>query len=316
MPRLAGSENSATTELISDAVTILEAEHPMTIRQLFYRLVSVGKIENSRSDYQRVSRIMTKARDDSRCQYGWIVDRSRPVYKPNVWEDPAQYAEVVKTSYRKDYWTDQPEHAELWSEKDSVIGSIGDLTDELGITVRVGRGFMSTTRLHEITSALYRIKKPISIFFVGDFDPSGVEIEKEFMDRVYDHMWKLWRYDEKLSKQQRTNVHAFVANRAMNTERLAIHKEDIELFDLPPLRVKTDEGGQYRDSRAKKFVEKHGDECVELDALPPTELRRRIREAVEERLDLDKWNRAIAVEKVELDNIVETVGRWRIGETS
>jgi hypothetical protein len=38
----------------------------------------------------------------------------------------------VKHSYRKDHWHGQPEHVEIWVEKDAVIGSIAELADELG----------------------------------------------------------------------------------------------------------------------------------------------------------------------------------------
>jgi len=87
---------------------------------------------------------MTKARLDGRCDWDWIVDRSRPTYKPNVFIDTAEYAETVKQAYRKDYWESQPNHVEVWTEKDAIIGSIEPVTRELGVTVRVGRGHFSS----------------------------------------------------------------------------------------------------------------------------------------------------------------------------
>ena len=44
--------------------------------------------------------------------------------------------------------------------------------------------------------------------------------------------------------------------------------------------------------------------------LPPTELRRRIEEAVMAMLDSELWNRAVKVEKAELASIQEIVERW------
>ena len=76
---MAQGEWTTTTRLIDRALEILEEENPMTIRQLFYRLVSVEEIQNTQLDYQRVSRLMTKARRDDRCPYEYIVDRSRPI---------------------------------------------------------------------------------------------------------------------------------------------------------------------------------------------------------------------------------------------
>src|SRR6266550_9557592 len=115
---MAKAELIRTRKLIEAAVHILSIEWPMTIRQLFYRLVSARHVENDRSDYQRVSRVMTNARDDGRCPFEWIVDRSRPEYSPNVFDDAAGYGKTIQRSYRKDYWATQPNHVELWSEKD------------------------------------------------------------------------------------------------------------------------------------------------------------------------------------------------------
>lgn len=278
---MAKAEWQQTKALVEAAVNILQAESPMTVRQLFYRLVSSGLIENDRNNYQRVSRVMTKARDDGRCDFDFIVDRSRPEYTPNVWEHAQDYAEAIKRSYRKDYWATQPNCVELWTEKDAIIGSIQNVTDELGITVRVGRGFLSTTKSHQIAQRFRQINKPITVFYLGDHDPSGRDIESDLRTRVL-------RYGSGPFKM----------------ERLAIFASDIKAFDLPPLRVKES------DSRAARFLERYSNNCVELDALPPDELRRRIRDAVTDLLNLELWNRAVAVEEVERQSILDTVARW------
>jgi len=72
---MAKAEWQETSRLIDLATAILEEQSPMTIRQLFYRLVSIKAIENSRHAFQKVSRLMTKARKDGRCPYDSIVDR-------------------------------------------------------------------------------------------------------------------------------------------------------------------------------------------------------------------------------------------------
>lgn len=283
MPRTVGTENRKTTQLIVAAVEILHAESPMTIRQLFYRLVSRSLIPNDKKHYQLVSRIMTKARDDGRCSFDAIVDRSRPAYSPSVWKDASGYGEAVKKSYRKDYWATQPNHVEIWVEKDAIVGSIEPTTDELGVTIRVGRGFLSTTKAHDIAERFQGIDKPITVFYLGDHDPSGQEIERDLYDRILAY-----------------------GSGYFDLQRLAIHKADIKAFNLPPLRIKD------RDMRASKFRAKHGDECVELDALPPDELRRRIQDAVSDLQDLDLWDRAIAVEQVELASIQDAARMWAL----
>jgi hypothetical protein len=277
---MAQGEWESTKRLIDQAARILAEEFPMTIRQLFYRLVSVAAIQNSRNDYQRVSTTMTKARNDGRIEFDSIVDRSRPEYMPNVFDDAAGYADTVSMGYRKDYWRLQPERVEIWCEKDSIIGSIEDLTGEMGIMVRVARGFLSTTKAHDLAQAIARSKKPMTVFYLGDHDPSGRQIEADLYERVRGY------------------------GAEFDIKRLAIHAADIAKFKLPPLRVKES------DSRAAGFLRRYSNKCVELDALPPTELRRRIEEAVVAMRDEELWDRAVMVEKAELASIQEIVERW------
>jgi hypothetical protein len=180
----------------------------------------------------------------------------------------------------------------VWVEKDAIIGSIEGLAvGELGVTVRVGRGFMSATRCHEIAERFDDIgdSKEIYVFYLGDHDPSGRCIEMELYERVV-------RYGTSFS--------------SFNMRRLAIHESDIRAFNLPPLRVK------MTDSRAKTFKRQYGSKCVELDALPPTELRRRIKDAVECLIDWDVWNRAITVEEAEKTSIEQIVNRIDMGRNS
>jgi hypothetical protein len=271
---------TATTELVERAEQILSAEQPMTIRQLFYRLVSVQALENSVPEYKKLSRVMTDARESGQVPFEWIVDRSRPTYAPTVFDNLKDGLTALRNCYRKDYWQDQPAHVEIWTEKDAIIGSIEPVTDELGVTVRVSRGFTSTTRVHEIASAFTRIFKPIFVFYLGDHDPSGRAIELDLYDRISSY------------------------GPDFQMARLAIREKDIDDFNLPPLRIKTS------DTRAAAFRREFGNRCVELDALPPEELRSRVRQAIEKNIEEEAWGRALAIEKAEQESITSIVGRW------
>jgi hypothetical protein len=150
---VAQGEWKATSRRIEHTFGILEIENPMTIRQLFYhRLVSKGLMINCQSHYARVSRDLTKARQDGRIPYEWIADRSRPTYMPRVFDDLAGYGRAIQTGYRKNYWDDQSHYVEIWLEKDSV--TLEPVTNELGVRMRAARGFNSTTRVHEIAAHL------------------------------------------------------------------------------------------------------------------------------------------------------------------
>jgi hypothetical protein len=252
----------------------------MTIRQLFYRLASVQALENSVPDYKKLSRVMTDARESAQVPFEWIVDRSRPTYTPNVFENLKDGLTALRNCYRKDYWQYQPAHVEIWTEKDAIIGSIEPGTDELGVTVRVSRGFTSTTRVHETASVFAGISKPIFVFYLGDHDPSGRAIELDLYDRISSY------------------------GPDFQMACLAIREKDVDDFNLPPLRIKTS------DTRAAAFRREFGNRCVELDALPPEELRWRVRQAIDRHIEKKAWGRALAIEKAEQESITSIVGRW------
>jgi hypothetical protein len=63
-----------TQNIIDQAHEILEAYHPMTVRQVYYQLVSRQVIENNRSRYQAVSNALVDARLEEIIPWDWIED--------------------------------------------------------------------------------------------------------------------------------------------------------------------------------------------------------------------------------------------------
>jgi hypothetical protein len=275
MSRVAGSENPKTTSFIDQCVDILAQQNPMTVRQLFYALVSSRVIDNSLAEYQRVSGAMKKARDDERVPWDWIVDHSRPFYGPHGYEDAANFVNKVRQIYSRNHWHTQPEHIEVWCEKDATVGSFEQLCWDLNVGIRVGRGYSSTTNVHNMGEYFNGLEKPIFAFYLGDHDPSGVDMIRDIEARVRKYL----KPDVELTVQP-----------------LAIFKADIQAFNLPPLPLKKKEDGTDSDSRAKGFRIAFGTEAVELDALPVTELRRRISESVKAHIDTTLWERSERIE--------------------
>jgi len=240
--KMAKGEWKKTTRLIEAAVNILEQENPMTIRQLFYRLVSVAEIENCLRDYQRVSIAMTKAREDGRVPYEWIVDRSRATYSSRGWTNLHALGDVLEralVNYRRDYWQDQPYYVEVWCEKDAVTGSIEEIRNRYGINVEAIRGFNSTTNIHTAAMRLLQQRydgKKIAIFYLGDWDPSGHDIERDLSQRI--------------AETALGGVAPLCGLSNIGLERIAIFREDIQKFNLPPLRVKD------KDPRANGFTKR------------------------------------------------------------
>jgi len=291
--------------LLNAAVEILKAEQPVTLRQLYYRLVSSGALGNRQAEYKRLGALMTRAREARVIPRTWIVDHVRATLKPSSWSGLADFGETIRQVYRKDFWERQAHHVEIFVEKDAVAGTIQPVTAENDVALRVCRGYASVSFAGEIADEWARIEKPVFAYYCGDFDPSGFDIERDLREKLvrYSGLADEWRgvnTDGWSAIEDHANSDA---SGGFYWRRLAVREADFQAFDLIPLPVK------HRDSRSAGFLQQHGGHCAEVDALPPSELRRRVLEAIDGHIDVDEWNRLMDVEQAEQQSIEHFVAK-------
>ena len=114
-----------TLALIENAYKVLQEYNPMTVRQVYYQLVARHVINNKRSEYQRLSNALKKARKEGIIPWEWVEDRVRRPQVVTVWQDLPGFIETVKCAYRKNIWDKQPVYIEVWLEKDAVRNICG-----------------------------------------------------------------------------------------------------------------------------------------------------------------------------------------------
>src|SRR3990167_10305739 len=90
------SKHPKTLAIVQAAGKALEANRPMTVRQVYYQLVSRQVIENNRSSYQGVSKALVWARQEGHIPWDWIEDRLRRPRRVSMWDDPADFAKTAK----------------------------------------------------------------------------------------------------------------------------------------------------------------------------------------------------------------------------
>jgi hypothetical protein len=166
------------------AIAILNAERPMTLRQLYYRLISAGDLRNAATEYARLGAVMTRLREAGEVPRTWLVDHTRSTLKPSSWTGLADFSESVRDCYRKDYWASLPHHVEVFVEKDAVAGTVQPVTNENDVAIRVCRGYSSVSFAGEIADLWRRIRKPIFAYYLGDFDPSGFDLERDLCEKL------------------------------------------------------------------------------------------------------------------------------------
>lgn len=268
--------------LLAHVIGVLRAERPMTLRALYYRLASAGHTPATDKGYDQLKRLTKKLRESGQVPItGWIVDRVRSTLKPSSWTGLADFGDTVRQAYRKDLWAQMPHHVEVFVEKDAIAGTIQPVTAEYDVALNVIRGDVSISFAGEVANLWKRVEKPIFAYYLGDYDPSGVGIEQELRD-------KLTRYSGKTP----------------HWARLGVVEDDFDEFELFPLPVKNS-------SRSAAFVARYGTRCAEVDALPPTELRRRVQVAIESHIDQARWQRLKRVEELEQGVLLDFVEGWR-----
>lgn len=269
--------------LIEAIRTSLAEIQPASVRAVCYRLFVLKLIASMvKSETNRVSTLLTWAREHHIIPWGWVVDETREPERVNAWDDPAAYVETVKRAYRRDRWTDQPESIEVWSEKGTVRGTLAPVLHAYGVTFRVMHGYGSATAVHQAAQDSQRGEKRLTVLYVGDWDPSGLHMSDVDLPR------RLQAYGGRV-----------------DLIRVALTEADTR-SGLPSFSVET----KRRDPRYRWFKERYGATCWELDALSPVVLRDRVEQAIVDRLDPVAWKRAEVVEQAERDSLTSILATW------
>jgi hypothetical protein len=232
----------------------LESDRPMTVRQVFYRLVVLCVVAKTENEYKNtVGRLLVAMRRSGDIPFDWVADNTRWMRKPNTFSSLGDALQLTAQTYRRALWDNQPVYVEVWTEKDALAGVLLEETRPWDVPLMVSRGFSSVSYLYEAAEAIKAEGKPAYLYYFGDHDPSGVHI------------------DRNIERQLRE----MAPEAEIHFERVAVRPEQIEAWGLPTRPTKD------TDSRSKTFQ----GESVEVDAIPPARLRELVRGRIERHVD-------------------------------
>lgn len=294
----------ATLEFIDAIIEIARKIHPCSVRAIAYKLF-IAKLIDSMSIYSvaKVSRACTIAREHGFMPCEWIADPSRAEHKVATWKDPEAYAKAVQQSYRRTKWRHQPVHLSVWSEKETVEGTISPILEKYEVPFQFIHGFSSFTAANNMADANLNREQRTLILYIGDYDPSGMFMSESDLPR------RLARYS---GDDKHEDIEVDLARKVLDKIGLSIRRVALTVADTIDLGrgLSFPASDKRKDPRYGWFVEGYGDTCWELDALEPTVLRRRLEEEILGVLDLEKWERYIRVEEAERASIVEACRAW------
>ena len=257
-----------------------EYEESITIRHLFYRLVGKGTIEKTEDEYSKLCRQLAKWRKSGEIAYNNFVDGTRFYHGETLYGDMASALDITAECYRKNLWATQPHFVEVWVEKDAITGIVSGIASSFGVKTFCCRGFTSITSLYNAAetykNAIHHGKQ-VSIFYLGDHDPSGLGIDRQIKEAMFD-------FDIDVT-----------------FTRLAILPHQIVDWNLPTRPVKA------TDKRAKNWE----GGCVEIDTLRPDQLKQLLEDAIASRIETGEWMRLKQIENEERETLRNIAANWR-----
>ncbi|MEH3088732.1 MAG: hypothetical protein PGN24_03725 [Microbacterium arborescens] len=247
-------------------VTVLQEEHPATVRSVFYRVTSMGMVDKTEAGYKLIGRQLLKLRRNELVPYHWITDGTRYVMKPDTYSGAAYALELTARYYRRQVWANQAVRVHMFSEKDALQGVISPITDRWDVPLGILRGYPSETFVYEVAASLSPVLETF-LYQLGDHDPSGVDAWRSFEQKVRE----------------------FNPTALVQFKRLAVTPQQMEEMNLPTRPTKK------TDSRSKDFL----GGSVEVDAIPPSKLREIVETAITAHLNWDAYEAMKNIEREE-----------------
>jgi hypothetical protein len=265
--RVYRGRSKETIKLLEACQKIIEAVQPITVRGVCYRLFVAKLIDSMKvKNTQKISRLLVWARESGQVPWEWIVDESRQMEGDGGYADLEHYGRVIENAYRRDFWHHQAVRVIVISEKATVSGILRPVLEEYGLSFFAVHGFNSATKVHDLAEEIAGDKRQTVLLYVGDYDPSGLHMSEQDLPA------RLTNY----------GAGDFCFKRIALVER--------DLSTLPPFEAKK------TDPRYRWFVDNHGADAWELDAMDPNELRGRVKEEIERYVDPADWQQHQKIE--------------------
>lgn len=283
----------ASLALIEQASRIVESYaaqgYSMTLRQLYYRLVSKAIIENTIRSYKNLGSLLNDARLAGMIDWDAIEDRTRNLSSVTTWEHPRDILDACARQFKLDPWEEQEHYIEVWVEKEALANVVERASHGLRVPFFCCRGYTSQSEMHEAALRLVRAHKrgktPV-VIHLGDHDPSGIDMSRDITDRF--ELFHEYHVGEPI----------------VDFTRIALNFDQVEAHKPPPNPAK------LTDSRAKGYVARFGYESWELDALEPKVLNGLISDKIGEYLDVEAWERVIDQEARHLTALRHIRDNW------
>jgi hypothetical protein len=265
--------NERNAEMVPVVLEILDTYRdnlPLTVRQVFYIAIGQHGFEKSKYTLDTISNVSNMGRRSGIIPWDAIRDDGFSVAGGRDTEDTVSVRSYLRnltmileaiqqkdgSDYRRPEWQGQAHDTIVCCEAAGMVPQLRRATQDLGAFVTAGGGFDSTSAKYDLAARFGGSGRDVTFLLIGDYDESGLNRLDVLAEDITQFM-------EGLGHSEPEFIHLAV------TEELA---EELRLTPDPFKEVKAAPGGelQYR---------------YQAEAIPPDDLARITREAVEENID-------------------------------
>ncbi len=154
----------------------------VTLRQLFYRLVSDGSLPNTTGAYKTLSDRTADAR--RRGIFPGLVDHGRSIHVDASFDGPEDALNYLARVYRRDRTEGQDVSLYIGVEKAGFVAQLHSWFGDLGVPIVALGGYASQSYVDEVSADVRRRDRCAVLLYAGDFDPSGQDIDRDFVERT------------------------------------------------------------------------------------------------------------------------------------
>jgi hypothetical protein len=263
----------ATRDLLGAVSAVLiEYENylPLTVRQIFYRLVGAFGFDKTENAYSRPGEHLNRARRAGLIRFDAIRDDGITMVEPLAWNSARHLIKNCiryAADFRLDRQQEQPARLIFAVEAAGMLPQVQRIADPFGIAVHSSGGFDSLTAKHDLAARLGQWPR-VEVLHIGDHDPSGV------------HLFSSMEED----------VQAIARDLGLDADirfsRLAVVPAQIVSLGLQTAPAKPTDKRSFRG------------ETVQCEAIPPDVLAAIVKGAIEDRLDHDAYELVLAKEEM------------------
>ena len=249
-------------ELIGNVQAILvemSAYLPMTLRQVFYRLVVAEHVDKTEKGYSRLCETCNRARRAGMIDFESIRDDGPTIESGFDFTDKADLTTSVqrlRKTARMDLQRFQSRRVWVWCEAAGMVPQLFRVAEKYGVSVISSGGFDSLTMKYDMAQQL---RGDCVVLHLGDYDPSGVHIFSSLAE----------------------DITALGADAEFI--RLAVTPEQVAEMRLPTAPPKASDRRSF-----------DGSSTTQCEAISPPDLARILENAIQQYTDLDAYRRALA----------------------